>query len=168
MPVANQNESKSQTSLSITRTFDAPPARVFDAWLDPAQMEKWMGPRDKVARAEILELDARVGGRYRIRMHIKDGPQPIVGGVYREITRPTRLVFTWAWEPEAGYCGDGADQASRPQDDPMLVTVTFRAVGDRTEMTLLHEKLASEEDRAGHEHGWIGSVEQLAAFLRSA
>src|SRR5688572_22323983 len=84
------------TTLVMKRSFDAPREKVFDAWMDPKQLGKWMGPSG--VRAEAPLLEPKVGGRYRIVMHLDSGATPAVGGVYREIARPDRLVFTWAWE----------------------------------------------------------------------
>jgi len=97
-----QKEDRGETAdaglvLVITRQFDAPRERVFDAWLDPAQIAKWIGPRS--VKAEALELRPQAGGAYRIDMKGVDGTNgPVVGGIYREIIRPERLVFTWKWE----------------------------------------------------------------------
>ena len=146
--------SDSGTSLKMTRTFEATPQRVFDAWLDPGQASKWLGPRTMVARCEALALEPRVGGRYRFKMHTHDGGAQTVAGVYREIARPTRLVFTWAFE-------------GKDKPDQTLVTVTFRPVAGGTEMTLLHENFADSTRRDSHNQGWAGSFEQLAKVLRA-
>lgn len=156
-PDAPANASEN-ISLRLTRLFDAPPQRVFDAWLDPEQMAKWMGPRTIVASMAPVELDARVGGRYLIEVHTRDdAPRPAcslhVGGVYREITRYTRLVFTWGWADE---------------NVETLITLTFRPVGDKTELTLVHERFDSAERRDGHHEGWTASFDQLAALLARA
>ncbi len=135
----------SDLPLVLTRTFDAPPQRVFGAWLDPAQIEKWIGPRG--VRGETQLLEPRVGGRYRIQMRTPDGSDPVVSGVYREIVPPSRLVFTWTWEHER---------------HEMLISVTFRAAGRETEMTLRQENFASAERRDSHGHGWTGSFDKLA------
>lgn len=143
-------------SLRITRLFDAPPQRVFDAWLDLEQFARWVGPRDHVESVTPVEHDPRVGGRYRVEVHQRNIPEAgcckFIGGVYREITRFTRLVFTWGWN-----------------DDPTetLITVTFRPVGHQTEMTLVHERFDTTDRRDGHQHGWGGSFDQLAALLAS-
>jgi uncharacterized protein YndB with AHSA1/START domain len=144
-------------TLTMTRVFDAPRERVFDAWLDPAQISKWIGPR--TIRAEAKELTPKAGGRYRIHMRREDGGDgPVVSGTYREIKRPERLVFTWMWE------------AGHPMGDPgheTLITLTFRAVGTKTEMTLRHEFFRSKETRDSHNQGWTASFEKLAEMLEA-
>lgn len=146
---------KSDLALVITRSFDASRDRVFDAWLDPAQIAKWIGPRS--IRAETLESNPKVGGLYRIHMRGVDGSNgPIVSGVYREIVRPERLVFTWSWET--------AHSQGMPGDET-LVTLIFRERGGKTEMTLRHEGFAAKESRDSHDKGWSGSFDKLAETL---
>jgi uncharacterized protein YndB with AHSA1/START domain len=140
--------------LVMTRTFDAPRERVFDAWLDPEQASRWMGPRGVRAKADRLE--PKVGGRYRIVMQLDSGQTPTVGGVYREIRRPERLVFTWAWE--------GAHPGGAGEHDT-VVTLTFRDVGGKTEMTMRHEGFVNADERDSHTHGWNGSFDKLAETL---
>jgi uncharacterized protein YndB with AHSA1/START domain len=149
---------ESDLTLVITRSFDAPRERVFDAWLDPAQIARWIGPRS--IRAETLESSPKVGGNYRIHMRGTDGSDgPIVSGIYREIVRPERLVFTWAWETahSQGMLGDET-----------VVTLTFRERGGRTEMTLRHEGFAAKESRDSHDKGWNGSFDKLAEVLAAS
>jgi uncharacterized protein YndB with AHSA1/START domain len=134
--------------LVLKRTFDAPRERVFDAWLDPKQMAKWMGPRGVTAEVPLVE--PKVGGRYRIQMRTPDKSDPAVGGQYKEIKRPERLVFTWAWE-STGF--------------ETRVTLTFASVGKKTELTLRHEGFAEKAHRDSHNNGWTGSLDKLAEAL---
>lgn len=135
-------------SLEITRTFEAPPERVFDAWLSRSWGD-WIGPRD--IHGEVTLLEPKVEGRYRIVMHLPDGKTLTVGGVYREIVRPSRLVFTWTWEHE---------------DHETLVTLLFRAAGNGTALTIRHEGFANIERRDGHNNGWTATFEKLAEQLQ--
>ena len=97
------------------------------------------------------ETDPRVGGRYDIVMHNEMGEIPH-WGEYREIDRPNRLSFTW----------------NSPHAVPdSLVTLTFRAVGDETEVTLIHDRFPSEASRAGHEGGWTSILQALDEALGS-
>ena len=152
MPAATPGAGKSDVSLRLVRSFEASPQRVFDAWLDPRQVAAWLGPRAMVASAEVAVLEPRVGGSYRILMHKTDGSTLVVAGVYREIVRPSRLVFTWTWEHEM---------------NETLMTVTIRAAGGGSELTLLHENFPNAERRDGHNAGWTMSLDQLAAMLKA-
>ncbi len=76
-----------------------------------------------------------------------------MSGVYREIDRPRRLVFTWAWHND-GKRGHETE-----------VTVDFRAKGGGTLMTLTQRTFAESKDRDMHQMGWSSSFNDLAKFL---
>ena|SRR5690349_2756190 len=144
-------------TLTLTRLFDAPPAMLYRAWTDAKELARWVGPPG--VQAEILEMDARVGGRYRIAMHRSDGSIVTVFGTYREMAPGERLSFTWEWEKGApSYQPSGGT----------LITITFRTQGRQTEMSLHQERLATVEARDGHTHGWTGSFERLAGLLAAS
>ena len=134
-------------SLEITRHFEAPPERVFDAWLSKSWGD-WAGPRG--VKGEVTLLEPKVGGRYSIVMQLSDGKILTVGGVYREIARPTKLAFTWTWIHE---------------ERETLVTLTFRRSGTGTEMTIRHDGFSNAERRNGHNNGWNGTFDKLAEHL---
>ena len=136
-------------SLSLRRRFNAPPERVFAAWTDPEKMKRWMGPGQ--VEAVTLEIDARVGGRYRIVMRSPNGDIHDVGGIYREIVPNEKLVFTWAWQ-------------STPERDS-LVTVLVKPDGDGTLLTITHEQFFDEDARDRHQNGWNGALDKLEKFL---
>jgi uncharacterized protein YndB with AHSA1/START domain len=134
-------------ALEMTRTFDASPERVFDAWLSKSWGD-WAGPPG--VKGEVTLMEPHVGGRYRIVMHLPNGGTLAVGGVYREIARPTKLAMSWKWEHE---------------ETDTLMALTFRAVGGKTELHLVHEGFAAEERRDSHSGGWTGTLDKLAAHL---
>lgn len=133
-------------ALRITRTYAAPPEKVYAAWTDPQALKCWFAPSDAFQTPEV-EADVRVGGRYRIVMRASDGEWHRVGGIYREVAPPRKLVFTWAWE-------------STPERES-LVTVEFIARGNETELVLLHERFADAAVRDRHEQGWQGCLGRL-------
>ncbi len=144
-------------SLTLTRMLDAPRETVFRAWTDPVQFSRWMGPAS--IRAEIKEMDTKPGGAYRIAMHGTPKGMSVVSGTYREIVPPERLVFTWAWEEDVSTHRAGHES---------IVTVTLRAVGGRTELTLRHERLELDSSRDSHGQGWIGCLDKLGPYLADA
>jgi uncharacterized protein YndB with AHSA1/START domain len=95
---------------AISRVFDAPRELVFKAWIDPKRMAQWWGPRGFTN--PICELDARVGGAWRIVMRSPAGIEYPCGGVYREIVEPVRLVFT----------NIATDNQGNPVHDPLWAT----------------------------------------------
>src|SRR5579872_7347022 len=136
-------------SLTIKRRFDAPPAKVFAAWIDPEKVKRWMGPGE--VKALSVESDPRTGGRYRWLMKAPDGEEHDVSGVYREVIQDRKLVFTWAWK-------------STPERES-LVTVDIKPDGDGSVMTLTHEQFFDADARDRHQHGWTGAMEKLEKYL---
>jgi uncharacterized protein YndB with AHSA1/START domain len=137
------------TVLEITRLFDAPPARVFDAWMTREEWQAWIGPEG--VQCEVPLLEARVGGRYQIKMGMSDGQVIPVGGVFKAIEAPNRIVFTWGWD------GDPTRES--------LITLTFRDKDGKTEMTLRQEGLGSAENRDGHGKGWNSAFNKLERYV---
>jgi uncharacterized protein YndB with AHSA1/START domain len=86
---------ESRVNAEVTRRFDAPAERVFDAWLKPDMASQWLftSPEAREMAGRRYEIDARVGGSYTIvnRMH---GQEVEGTGEYLAIDRPRRLVFT--------------------------------------------------------------------------
>jgi len=138
-------------SLSIKRRLNAPPAKVFAAWTDPAKIARWFGP-ERIEPIRV-EADVRVGGRYRFIMRSPDGEEHDVGGVYREVVPNQKLVFTWAWR-------------STPERES-LVTIELKGDGDGTLLTLTHEQFFDEGARDRHRSGWTGALDKLDKFLAS-
>jgi uncharacterized protein YndB with AHSA1/START domain len=91
----------------MTRVFDAPRELVFDAWTRPELLKRWLGVRGGWTFA-VCEVDLRVGGAYRFVWRGPNGKEMGMGGVYREIVRPERLVATEKFD-QAWYEGDAVD-----------------------------------------------------------
>ncbi len=138
-------------TLSLARRFRASPDALFDAFTDPEQLVRWFGPKGMTV--PDCRIDLREGGAWRACMRSTEGNDHCVKGVYREIRRPTRLVFTWIWEQ-----GDMAGAET-------LVTLDFVEQGDGTELRLTHEGLPSETSRGLHEQGWSSSFDCLAELV---
>ena len=132
-------------TVRVSREIVAPATELFDAWLDPEKLSRWMRPFD-TTRSDV-RLDPRVGGEFEIVMHTPKGAVPHTGS-YQEITRPRRIVFTWN-SPFAG-------------DHGSLVTVDFNARGGGTEIVITHERLPSEEMVQAHSGGWSSILERIA------
>ena len=135
--------------LVMTRRIDAPVARVFAAWCDPAVIQRWFAPGDM--HVPEASADARPGGRYRIVMQAPDGKQHIVVGEYLDLQADRAIEFTWQWE--------GSEAITR-------VRVDLRPVdAGSTELTLTHSGFATDEARDNHEKGWIGCLAKLGPAL---
>jgi uncharacterized protein YndB with AHSA1/START domain len=111
----------SEREIAMTRVFDAPRSLVFDAWTKPGLLKRWLGVRGGWTFA-VCEVDLRVGGAYRFVWRGPDGSEMGMGGVYREIVRPERLVATEKFD-EPWYEGEALD------------TTTFVERGGKTTAT---------------------------------
>ena len=78
--------------VKIKRLIKAPPERVFAAWTTPDEVVKWFGP--ETCRVTSARIDLRVGGQYRFRVDSEKNGELEVNGVYHEIKRPSKLVYT--------------------------------------------------------------------------
>lgn len=88
--------------IVITRTFDAPRTLVFDSYTKPELVRQWLlGPPGW--SMPVCEIDLRVGGHYRYVWRHDSGNEMGMGGVYREIVVPERIVatekFDQSWYP---------------------------------------------------------------------
>jgi uncharacterized protein YndB with AHSA1/START domain len=145
---ATQSNVATKPSLTLKRRLNAPPAKVYAAWTDPAKIAAWFGPQG-VTKVEAT-TDLRVGGRYRVVMHVP-GDTHDVSGAYREVILNEKLVFTWAWR-------------TTPERES-LVTILLKPDGDGTLLTLIHEQFFDEPARDRHAQGWTGALDKLEAYV---
>ena len=149
---ATQSKQSEGAVLELVRVIEAPRERVFDAWTQPEILKKWWGVT-REHTTPLAEVDLRVGGKYRLTMRAADGTDHTVGGEYREISRPEKLVYTWQWETEGEF-------------PVTLVSIEFREKAPGfTEIALTHTQLPSENSVAQHRHGWLGCLEMLSRLL---
>ena len=135
--------------LTVTKIIPAARKDVFEAWLDPRALARFMKPMEGMPDCKT-EVDPREGGSFLIVMMVGEREIPH-RGEYKKISRYDRLVFTWLSEH------------SHPDS---IVTLDFKERGPKeTELTLHHVGFSSEEQRASHEKGWSRIIETLAGNL---
>ena len=144
-------------TVRLVRVFNATRERVFAAWTDAEQFKVWMCPPG--SGLDRCELDPRPGGAWLAHGWRPDGSRFEKSGVYRAVKRPERLVFTWPHRPA------GADACTSGDGQETTVEVTFRAIGNKTEITLVHGPFADLPGFNGHSEGWKGSFDKLDTFL---
>ena len=137
-------------TLRLERSIAATPAKVFEAWTRAESIARWFAPSNDF-EIVVHAIEPRVGGAYRIEMRPPAGDPNIVTGTFRELTSPSRIVFTWAWE--------------RPDANESLVTVTIQPDGQGSRLVLLHERFANTEERDKHNQGWEGCLARLPKAL---
>jgi uncharacterized protein YndB with AHSA1/START domain len=136
-------------SLTLKRRLAATPAQVYAAWTEPSQLMRWFGPHGATMIA--ADVDARADGRFHATFRTPDGQKHDVSCVYREVVPNERLVMSWAWR-------------SMPERESQL-TVSLRADGDATMLTLTHERFVDEAARDDHRDGWTGALDRLEAYF---
>jgi|SRR5579863_7569983 len=143
--------------LVLTRIIDAPPDKVYRAFTEPALLKQWFAPLPYTTA--VAELDVRPGGSNYIVMRTPDGNDMPNRGVYLEVVKNERLVFTdaftKAWEP-----------AAKPF---MTVILTFENAGGKTKYTALVRHWTKEDrelhEKMGFHKGWGQCADQLAALV---
>lgn len=150
----------SEREIALVRTFDAPRNLVFDAMTKPELVKQWLGGGGTFGgwSFAVCEIDLRVGGKYRYVWHGPDGAKMGMGGVYREIVSPERIVCTEKFD-ESWYAGDAVD-----------TTVFVEQHGKTTVTTTV--RYASKEVRDGvlkspMEGGVAVSYDRLSEVLAS-
>ena len=143
----------SRPSVTLQRRYNAPPAKVYAAWTMPEMIVHWFGPSDAEQGSVKAEMDVRVGGRFTISFSHANGEYSRVSGLYKEVVPNQKLVFSWAWYTTP-------ERVSQ-------VTVITKAEGDGTLLTLEHTQFFDQAARDGHERGWSGTLEKLAAYLEN-
>ncbi|GAA6207701.1 hypothetical protein NBRC116601_09940 [Cognatishimia sp. WU-CL00825] len=134
--------------LSTDRVINAAPEKVFNAWLDPELLARFMRPGPDMS-VPSAKSDAREGGTFEIIMRVGDNDLQHAG-TYREISPNNRIVFTW-------------ESAFSPAESE--VTLDLKPQGDGTHITLTHVTFYDEEKRDNHLGGWSRILETLAAEL---
>lgn len=117
--------------LLLTQHVAAPPETVFDFLVDPDKAKRWLGA--------ALDIDPRAGGRFWLNATGED----IASGVYQEVVRPERVVFTFGWEGSADVPAGST-----------TVTIELEARADgTTDVQLRHDGLPKGPDDQ-HGEGW--------------
>jgi uncharacterized protein YndB with AHSA1/START domain len=138
-------------SLELTRLLPAPRARVFEYFARADLLAQWWGPSGfSIPRIDFVP---RVDGIYRIEMQPPDGDAFELSGTFREVATPSRLAFTFEWEP--------AD----PDDQETVAQLAFEAADDSTRVRLHQGPFKTEARRELHRDGWTESFDKLAELV---
>jgi uncharacterized protein YndB with AHSA1/START domain len=130
-------------AVNLEIVIDAPPETVFEYFVDPGSMRRWMGGH--------VVLEPRKGGRFAVDIGANHAR-----GAFVEVQPPEKVVFTWGWE--------GSDLVPPGSS---TVTLTFEGRDGGTLVRLAHTDLPSGEDMR-HTHGWnhyLGRLKQAAVGI---
>jgi uncharacterized protein YndB with AHSA1/START domain len=137
--------------LVINRDIRAPREAVFAAWTDPKRAAAWWCPSD--CTLVSCEMDVRPGGNWHRTMRVPSGNVIAKYGVYREVTPPARLVFTYA-----------TDYGNGTVDPETIVSIGLADLGGgRTRLTLWHTGFDSADVCDDHRGGWNRAMNPLVA-----
>jgi uncharacterized protein YndB with AHSA1/START domain len=152
-----------ERTVTFTRILDAPRDIVWRAWTEPEHLRWFLNPQSP--RDEVIAVDFRVGGSFRLRMHISDDVDYITGGIYREIVPTEKLVFTW------GAVGGWPEYDEAAPDASPVMRVELNDLAGSTKMTTVVELRAGmTEERArffldsGMREGWEMTIDRLVAL----
>jgi uncharacterized protein YndB with AHSA1/START domain/predicted transcriptional regulator len=149
--ILSEDKQMNELELTVTRTIPASREKVFNAWLSPALLAKFMRPGADITQDARVKTDPVKGGRFSIVMKAADREIPHAG-TYLEIDPFSRLAFTW--------------ESPHSLDDS-VVTLDFAEVErDKTEVTLKQVKFKSEQTRQGHIGGWTTILNCLEDILK--
>jgi uncharacterized protein YndB with AHSA1/START domain len=140
-----------EPSVELIRVFAAPRVRVFEFFADAALLAQWWGPRG--FSIPSIDFRPRTGESYRIEMQPPDGDAFQLRGKFREVDAPSRLAFTFEWEP--------AD----PDDLETLAQLRFEGTDDSTTVQLRQGPFKTEARCALHRDGWTESFDKLAELV---
>ena len=141
-------EGRHAGEMILTRVFDAPRELIWKLWTEREHIRKWWGPKGFTLPG--CEMDFRPGGAYRFVMRGPDGQDNPFHGVYREIVRNERIVFTAILDNLPGH--------------ELLTTVTFAEEGGKTRLSVRQTTPPGEAGR-GQNQGWSETLERLADLI---
>ncbi|SDB92017.1 Uncharacterized conserved protein YndB, AHSA1/START domain [Raineyella antarctica] len=140
-------------TLEQERVVQATPERVFALLTDRAGLFAWWGPRGFSTPG--IDIDLRVGGRYRFTMQPPEGDAFHLSGEYLDLRPPHTLSFTFRWDEPA------------PDDRETIVVISLDPVGGATKVSLSQGPFATRERLELHRNGWTESFDKLDDVLRS-
>lgn len=155
-------QAQAQDTLQLRHQYTATIEQVFTAWSNPEILGQWFGPHSHNCKVE--KYDFIVGGGYQIRMIpiVEDADcegdttqDSICAGQFVEIIPNKKIAMTFDWIENGAEMGE------------TLLTIELQSVGDKTELTLTHERIPDEQVRNSHQGGWEGTLECLEEYLAS-
>jgi uncharacterized protein YndB with AHSA1/START domain len=139
------------STMTIVRRIDADPQTVYELMTTPAGLKQWIGP--DAGPVLVADVDAKVGGQFRLRFKMLDGSEHESTGEFLELDAPQRIVMRWHWRDEP--------HASR-------VEIDIKPVADETDVHFRHDHLPGHEAAESHRNGWDGALDKLVEAAEAA
>jgi uncharacterized protein YndB with AHSA1/START domain len=149
------SENKPTTAtLKVSRVIKAPAERVYNAFLDPDQLAKWIPPGGYTGK--VHKMDAKVGGAYRMSFTSLDKKDSnTFGGTYLELTPHTKIKYTGIFETDVPV-----------MKGTMVTTITFKPVKGGTEVNVVQEGIPTVIPLQMARLGWNSSFNNLAELTQ--
>lgn len=142
-----EDKTMQDLTMTVSRRINAPAEKIFNAWLNPEMMARYMIP-DAGFSVPQAQIDARVGGQFSFV--VKKEKETPHTGTYTTLDRYTKIAFTWV----SPFAAEGSH-----------VTLLFTPAGDgATDVELTQVKFLSEDSREGHRKVWakiLGTLDTL-------
>ncbi|XDD52151.1 SRPBCC family protein [Leptospira sp. WS92.C1] len=148
---------KGEREIIMSREFNAGRSLVYDAFTKPELLKRWLLGPDGWS-LDVCEIDLKVGGKFRYVWHHKDGRSMGMGGEYRELQTPEKIVNTELFD-EAWYSGES------------IITTVFSETNGKTLVvaTMLYDSLEARDSvvHSPMEKGMNTSYGRLDRLLES-
>lgn len=155
---------RSAGTIRIERVFAAPRELVFDAWTKPALLLQWYAPQG--CTVHFASIEVRPGGRFHSCIRNPRFGDCWIVGVYREIVRPERIVYTLATADSEGNEIEPAKAGHDPRWPPQtLVTVTLAQARGGTKLTLEQNVSEALAKHTGAHPSWLEMLDRLADVI---
>ncbi len=125
-------------TVSVDRSFDASPERIWKIWIDPEMMKHWWGPKNYTA--PVIQNDVRLDGRFLFSMKSSEGKQNWNAGHYIEVVPFQKLVYLMYFSDDKGKMIQASDIGIPGQwPDEIKVSVEFKESGGQTTISVVEE-----------------------------
>lgn len=167
-----KKENNTSPDFVIARTFDAPRELLWQAWSDPVHFRHWWG--SKGCKVKVHKMEFHEEGICHYSMQAPDAPLMWGKSVYKEITKPERIVFINSFSDEELRLAHHPMMKEWPMQ--LLTTITFDENNGKTTVTVrwathdptVIEQKAFDQNHESMKMGWTGTLDQLEAYLTQA
>ena len=146
-----------ESTVNLTRVFDAPRSRVFDCWTQAEHLQHWFGPKGFTIHS--VETDPRPGGVFKLCMRTPEGTDHWVRGQFRAVDAPSHLIITCS-----------ADDAKGVERLHEVIDVTFTESQGKTTVAIKAVARGPSDEAAamlkGMDKGWAQTVDRLGTHLK--
>lgn len=147
-------ETNNAIQLTLSKDFNVPVARLYQAWITPDDLKQWWRPMGNIL--QHATTPPKQDGQIEYVFANEQGAHSFtITGVYKEVQEEKKLVYTWNWQIPAATVGDSA----------FLLTIEFSAAASGSRINVTQENFTDEEAVHPHQDGWEKALTDLQQFL---